>query len=118
MDKVPAPFEQLIGEELSAVTFVRDYVQLQFNPPPMLNVMTPITLDSASGRISQNEQAFPNAIIAEIGKVVKNIVFSQGDFLRIGFSDDSSITISLKPEDYVGAEAVVIFGKDNHWGVL
>ena len=37
-------FSCLVGEDQSGVTFVRDYLQLQFNPPPLLNALTPVTV--------------------------------------------------------------------------
>ena len=118
MEKIPSPFEQLIGEELSAVVFVRDYIQLEFNPPPRLNITAPIVLDLKNGHISQNEPAFANAIIGQIGKFVNNMVFSPGDYLKIVFADNSSISISLKPEDSAGGESVLISGKNQLWSVL
>src|SRR5688572_7963747 len=102
MDKVPSPFEQLIGEELSGVTFVRDYLQLQFNPPPIVNVMTPVSLDAGGYRVTTGEKAFANALLAQIGKVINQVLFRADEFLKLGFSDGSSLSISLKPEGYVG----------------
>jgi hypothetical protein len=37
-------FKDFVGEDLSGVTFVRDYLQLQFNPPPMINAYTPVQI--------------------------------------------------------------------------
>ena len=118
MDKIPPPFDQLIGQELSAVTFVRDYIQLQFNPPPMLNVMTPITLELATSIVSQNDPAFPGALIAQIGRSIISIEFRRDQYFRLVFSDDTRITISLKPQEYVGAEALYYSGLGGEWGVL
>ena len=41
---VNSEFSELVEAELSGVTFVRDYVQLQFDPPPILNLYTPVTV--------------------------------------------------------------------------
>ena len=35
---VQSLWDQLVGEDLSGIVFVRDYLQLQFNPPPRINV--------------------------------------------------------------------------------
>ena len=118
MDKTPPPFDQLIGQELSAVTFVRDYLQLQFNPPPMLNIRTPITVESATGIVPQNDPAFPGTIISQIGKIVIGINFRREQFLKLLLSDDSCIKISLEPQDYVGPEALYYSGLGGEWGVL
>ena len=53
MTSKPNVFAGLIGENLSGVVFVRDYLQLQFNPPPTLNVYTP-----SSVRVSEKEATF------------------------------------------------------------
>ena len=50
-------FEELISEELAAVTFVRDYVQLQFGSPPTLNAYTPVTVRS-QGTASRSGDSF------------------------------------------------------------
>jgi hypothetical protein len=33
--------KQIVGEQLSGVTFLTHYLQLQFNPPPTINAYTP-----------------------------------------------------------------------------
>jgi len=39
-------FDELIREDLSGITFDRDYLQHQFDPPLVLNVYTPVTVQS------------------------------------------------------------------------
>jgi hypothetical protein len=109
MEKIPPPFEQLIGDELSGVTFVRDYIQLQFDPPPIMNILTPMIIESSGSQIAQSDVAFPNAIISQIGKLVSDLEYDPENYLRIVFSDSSKITISLKQQDYVGPEAIIFF---------
>jgi hypothetical protein len=36
-------YQQLVGEQLSGVTFVMNYLQLQFNAP-LMNVLTPLSV--------------------------------------------------------------------------
>ena len=66
----PDDFSELVGEDLSGVTFVGDYLQLQFNPPPLLNAYTPVTVRSGAHTATFGEAAFANLLIAQIGKVV------------------------------------------------
>ena len=84
----------------------------------MVTVTTLITLDVADTHSTQGDDGFPNALIAQIGKVINNLIYKSGDFLKLVFSDNSSITASLKAVDYMGAEALYILCKNNEWGVL
>ena len=86
-------FDELIGEDLSGVTFVRNHLQLQFNPPLVLNVFTPVMIRSKGVEAKSGEQAFANMLIAQINKFVPNIDFRADDALRLTFDDGSSIVI-------------------------
>lgn len=81
---------ELVGEDLSGVTFVRDYLQLQFNPPPMLNVYTPLTVRSGKESATFGESAFPNLLLAQIGKFVKSVELVPDEALDILFEDGST----------------------------
>jgi hypothetical protein len=105
-------FFELVGEDLSGVVFVRDYVQLQFDPPPSLNAGTPVTVHSRGGRATLGEEAFANLIIGQIGKVVRSASIQPDVALVIEFDDGSTISVSLIPSDYYGPEAVNLFRKD------
>ena len=49
MSNVYDYLDEIVGAKLSAITFVLDYYQFQFDGP-MFNVLTPVTVDSESGR--------------------------------------------------------------------
>lgn len=111
-------FNQIVGEDLSGVTFVRDYLQLQFNPPPLLNIYTPTTIHADQSTASYGEPAFANLIIGQINKVVAAVSVDEGECLEIQFEDGSRVVISLRPGHYSGPEAVNLFCKDNRVVVL
>ncbi len=108
----PDDFSELVGEDLSGVTFVGDYLQLQFNPPPLLNAYTPVTVRSGAHTATFGEAAFANLLIAQIGKVVNAVDLRPEASLEIRFEDGSTIAISLRSEHYVGPEAIVLFLKN------
>jgi len=111
-------WDQLVGEDLSGVVFVRDYLQLQFNPPPQLNVYSRRVVASTGGRSAAfGEEAFANLAISLIGKFVWAVKVDEEAF-RIFFENAAEIVISLRPEHYVGPEAVDFQGRDNLWVVL
>jgi hypothetical protein len=110
--------QQIVGEQLSGVTFVMNYLQLQFNPPPTVNAYTPVTVSSGDWSSAVGEDQFRNKICDQITKIVKSVVVRDEEAFRITFEDDSVISISLKPSDYLGPEAVDFRGRDNQWMVI
>jgi hypothetical protein len=107
------PSNQIVGEQLSGVTFVMDYLQLQFNPPPTINAYTPVTVISGGMTCVFGEDQFRNRLCDQITKIVASVVIKEEEAFVITFEDLSVISISLKPSDYVGPEALVFFGRDD-----
>jgi hypothetical protein len=105
-------FKQIVGEQLSGVTFVMDYLQLQFNPPPTINAYTPVTVSSAGKSTVSGDDQFRNRLCEQITKVVKSSAIRNGLAFEIVFEDESVISISLKPSDYVGPEAFEFVGRN------
>ena len=104
-----------MGEDLSAIVFVRDYLQLQFNPSPQLSVYSSGVVTSANGRLARlGDEAFANLLIGLIGKRVRRVKVDETDF-RIVFENEAEIVISLRPEHYVGPEAVDLPPGWNLW---
>jgi hypothetical protein len=99
-------YDELIGEELSGIAFVRDYVQLQFNSLPELTALTPITVASGSASATLGNPDFANLAIGQIGRSVGAIDYRESNILRLIFEDGSVVSISLEPDDYTGPEAV------------
>jgi hypothetical protein len=107
--KMESTFQQLRGEQLSAVTFVQDYIQLAFDGP-VLTVLMPIAVRSGDTSAVSGEEHFRNALCGQIAKLVQDVTLHSGDALTIHFEDGSHISISLKPDDYSGPEAFVARG--------
>jgi hypothetical protein len=103
---------ELISEQLEAVTFIRDYLQLQFGAPPLLNVYTTVTVSDGTTVCRSNEADFARAVVAQLNKRVHDVRAHSSKYLEILFEDRSSITVSLRAEDYRGPEAFTYFGKD------
>jgi hypothetical protein len=105
--------KHLVGRRLSGVTFVMDYVQLQFDPPPTINALTPITVRAGSRTAVSGEEAFRNLLCEQMPKTVISVTLTNGEELSIAFDDASTISISLKKEHYVCPEAINFYGP-NH----
>ncbi|HEY0460838.1 MAG TPA: hypothetical protein VGC97_17005 [Pyrinomonadaceae bacterium] len=97
-------FSRIIGEQLSAVSFVMDYLQLQFNGY-FLTVLTPLVVVTNDRTYSFGDLGFRDTLCERIAQKVIEIVLTS-DYLRIVFEDNTFFSISLRQEDYVGAEAI------------
>ncbi len=111
-------FQQIVGEQLSGVTFVMDYIQLQFNPPPTINVLTPVTVFSHGEFVRSGDDQFRNRLCEQITKIVRSVSVIPGDAVKIAFEDASVVAASLKESDYRGPEAICFLGRANRLDVI
>jgi len=111
MSKEPNFYDCIVGEKLSAITFVMDYWQLQFDGPT-INALTRVQVSADGTFLRDGDDQFRNLICGQIGKIVAEVALGKSDAFIIEFEDGSSISISLKAEDYVGPEAIVFNGFD------
>ena len=108
-------FLELQGERLSAVTFIQDYLQLFFDGP-CINVTNPLTVRTRTCTVTSWQPGFRDALCSQIGKVVSSATFEAGEALALCFTDNSVLSISLRPSDYTSAEAIYAHGfKQNGW---
>jgi hypothetical protein len=99
----PNFLDPIVGEYLSSVCFVLDYIQLDFNGKT-LTAYNPIAVSAEYRCINGNHAGWRDAICARIGRHVLSAICTD-DEIRIGFEDESTISLSLRDEDYVGPEA-------------
>jgi hypothetical protein len=109
MDQQSKPFEAIVGEKLSAITFVLDYWQLHFDGPT-INALSRMEVSANGVVLRDGHDQFRNLICGEIGKVVAGVALVQPEAFTITFEDQSLIKISLKWEDYRGPEAMIFYG--------
>lgn len=109
--------DQLVGEQLSAVTFVQDYLQLWFDGPG-LNITNPLTVSSEDGQIASWEEGFRDLLCGQIAKIVSSVVWTEGEAIEIVFTDKSSLSVSLRPDDYRGPEAIYGHGFKGDVGIV
>jgi hypothetical protein len=108
--------DQLLAEELSGVTFVRDYLQLQFNPPPQINVYSTCSVRLGERSARLGDESFANLVIALIGRQV-TAVREIGEVLTISLGRDASIELPFGDGTFSGAEAFLFEGRDKTWAV-
>jgi hypothetical protein len=107
--------KELSGRRLHAVTFIQDYVQFQFEPSLTTNAFTRVTVRPNGETIRGDaDDQFRNLLCAQISKLLTLALVRDLKSFDLGFSDGSGISISLRPEDYVGPEAVSVVCDTHH----
>ncbi len=103
------------GEQLGAVTFVQDYVQLHFDGPTITAITRPVVV-SGGTTFEYDSPGYRDRLCGLIGKVVIRAYARQGDRLQVDLEDQVSLVVSLKPEAYRAAEAAIFSdGKTEQW---
>jgi len=105
-------FDELRGEQLSAVTFVQNYVQLWFDGPG-INVTNPLQVTSGDQCLVSGQPGFRDLLCGQIAKKSRRVEYLRGEAFRITFEDGSCVSISLKSEDYSSPEAFFAHGFRN-----
>lgn len=98
------PLQPIVGESLSAVTFVMDYVQMAFNGA-CLTALTLPTVCFEDRVWAPNEPGWRDTLCGRLGVVVRAADILDAE-LVIEFEDSARICVSLKASDYNGPEAI------------
>jgi hypothetical protein len=106
-----SPFDALVGGELDAVSFVRDYVELRIDSAIVRLLTRP------SGRIAGvawqlTDASGADALRRLIGRTVVSVDFDEDDHLRLSFDEGTYIDASLRDEDRSGPEALHLMPAD------
>ena len=105
------------GRQLSAVVFVQNYVQLQFDGPGLTAYTLPVVV-IGERRLEAGSPGYRDGLCAQITKIVQNAYVQEGQRFQVDFEDGCSIAISLRPEDRRGPEAIWFHsGRQKEWGV-
>lgn len=94
----------LHGEELVAVEFVQEYLQLRFDGPLLTLYGWPYVLLHEYS-IAFGEPEYRNALCSLIGEKVEEATLEEGDSLTLRFENDTVIALSLREEDLDRPEA-------------
>jgi hypothetical protein len=100
----------VIGEHLSGVCFVMDYIQLQFDRSG-LSAFNPLTVSAENRLWSQRDAGWADALRARIGRTVQNAHATDIELI-IEFDDEAKFRVSLRSEDYRGPEAFMFKSRD------
>ena len=106
------PLEALVGEQLSAVVFVQDYVQLQFDGQTV-TAFTPVSVIRGPHRSTFPDAGSRDDLCSVIGTKVVRQSIAGGDALALEFEGGAIIRVPLDAESRVGPEAMNFSGLDN-----
>jgi hypothetical protein len=94
----------ILGQELVAVEFVQDFVQLRFEGPLFTLYAWPHVLLSDFS-VAYGEPEYRNALCAQIGQTVSDASLEEGDRLTIELESGTVLAVSLREEDIDGPES-------------
>jgi hypothetical protein len=109
--------DRLENAQLSAVTFVQDYVQLHFDGP-YLNAYVWPTVKEPKKAFERDTPGYRDALCKRIGKLVVKAYEDAHERLVMQFADGVTLEVSLKEADREGPEAAMFQDPaDKHWNV-
>lgn len=112
VDQIPEqPLSVLIGRQLSSVEFVQDYLQLRFDGPCLTTITHP-RVNVGNMWWEWGMPGYRDRLCERIGRVVTRAAVSEGGEICLEFDDGACISISLRPDDYRAAEAVIFDNGD------
>jgi hypothetical protein len=105
----------LIGEELSSIEFVRDYIQFRFDGPCLTAITDPFII-LGQQQYSRTDAGFCDLLLGFIGLPVEETSLRENEKICIRFPARRSINISLRTEDLIGRSAEAVNFDDGHGG--
>jgi hypothetical protein len=94
MDEIESP-AHLAGEVLSAVCFVHDYIEFDFDGP-VLRALTPVTVTVAGQRWTSPQPGYRDALCSIIGATVSTVELQEGIEIAVRFGTEAELRISLR----------------------
>ena len=97
--------DQLVGEQISAIAFVLDYVEFHFSGPVLRSLSHP-SVASNTSRMCFPEPGSRDALCCVIGSTVQSVKLDEKVALELTTSNDLRITIPLDSRSRRGPEAM------------
>ena len=93
------------GEELTAVEFVQDFLQLRFGEALFTLFVWPEIADADGISIAFGEPGYRDALCLVIGENVAEAQYEEARSLTFEFENGMVVALSLREEDIPGPEA-------------
>ena len=105
---------EIVGHQLSSVTFVQDYVQFDFDGSALTAYTLP-SVNSGSRFLRWGETGYRDALCEQISHNIQQVEVDEEHVVLL-FEGGAAISISLLDEDYTGPEALT-FSLDRQQGI-
>ena len=89
----------IIGEALTAVEFVQDYLQLRFDQAFFTLFVWPEVADADGIAVAFGQPGYRDALCSVIGENVTDAQFEEGQSLTLEFENSTVLALSLREED-------------------
>lgn len=103
---------EIIGQPMSAVSFVHDYVEFHFDGR-ILRALSPPSLHAQGHVTTFPESGSRDAFCSLIGKSVVNVVVRERDSIEVRFDGSRTIKVPLSIPSRTGPEAAHFVSGDN-----
>jgi hypothetical protein len=108
----------IIGEHLSSIEFIHDYLQLHFQDKTCTCYIWPKIIFSGL-EITKRDIDYKNKLCNFIGKIVLDVYMAEKIELSFIFTDGNKITISLDPNNpEIVSEIAILSDQENNWSVF
>jgi hypothetical protein len=107
----------IVGKELSAVTFVMDYHQIWFNST-RINIVTELRVLIGDSVYRLGDPGYRDKLCDRITHVVVKAEARKGDAMEIVFDDGSAIVVPVRDEDHLYGPECIIYQAPTDWWVL
>jgi hypothetical protein len=117
-DTTDALLKTLIGEKLSSVTFVMDYLQMDFDGKGFNMYIWPeVIVEEEVYKFGENQ--YRDKLCSFIAKQVKEIEYEDEVILGVVFQDNNRIVLCLDPNNaYIVAEIAEYRDTEGNWLVF
>ena len=95
----------LVGMEVSGISFVRDYVEIHFDGP-ILRCISNLTLESEEWQFTFPESGSRDSLCQLINQTIESIDLDENTMLKAKFSGGYELVVPLDQESRRGPEAM------------
>ena len=103
--------DRLLKRDMSAIVFIRDYLQFQFDGPVLTAYVWPVVYISIDGYTAE-QPGYRDHLCGFIGRMVLRVGGKKGAYIDIEFTGDRRLRFSLAEADQVGPEAMMFNDKE------
>jgi hypothetical protein len=116
--RVDSPLRSIVGEYLSAVTFVMDYLQMDFSGNRFNMYCWPI-VTICQKRLTHTEHGYKDAICSLIGETLTEVEEYFDTGLTLQFANGASVCLSLRADKHFpGPEVAEFSGTSNKSSII